>query len=69
MSAYDPKRTSTGSKLLQREVDKKRGAPETDAVFCWPKGKGKGIWLLLHANARAWVQQNRAAIPRRALGR
>jgi hypothetical protein len=29
------------------DVFKTRSANEKEALFCWPKGKGKGIWALL----------------------
>jgi hypothetical protein len=46
---------------------KKRNAPEGDALFCWPKGKGAGVWALLAENARLWVRANRALLAGRIL--
>ena len=48
---------------------KKRGAPDSEALFCWPKGKGAGVWALIRENAKVWVRQNRESLPNRLLGR
>lgn len=34
---------------------RKRGVPETEALFCWPKGKGAGVWSLLRENTKRWL--------------
>lgn len=52
---------------LDSDVFKERKAPESEALFCWPKGKGKGVWGLIRENARSWILVNRAAIPRKIL--
>jgi hypothetical protein len=52
---------------LDSDVFKKRRAPTSEALFCWPAGKGKGIWALIHDNARVWVRKNRELLPERAI--
>jgi hypothetical protein len=50
---------------LDSDVFKERKVSESEALFCWPKGKGAGVWGLIRENARRWVLANRAAIPRK----
>jgi hypothetical protein len=52
---------------LDSDVFKERRVTESEALFCWPEGKGKGVWGLIRDNARAWVLANRTAIPRKML--
>lgn len=40
---------------INSDVFKKRGAPEFEALFCWPRGKGSGHWAIRAANADAWL--------------
>lgn len=49
-------------------VFKRRGGQPGEALFRWPDGPGAGVWAVVRETARPWVQANRAAIPRRALG-
>ena len=67
-----PKFDDTAQGALEfhcRESDnfKRRNVPDTEAIFCWPKGKGAGVWGLLRENAREWVKHNRSTLPARAL--
>jgi hypothetical protein len=52
---------------IDSDVFKERKVPESEALFCWPKGKGAGVWGLNRENARRWVRANRGAIPRKLL--
>jgi hypothetical protein len=52
---------------LDSDVFKERQVSESEALFCWPKGKGVGVWGLIRENARRWVLANRAAIPHKIL--
>jgi hypothetical protein len=38
------------------DVFKDRDAPDSEALFCWPQGKGKGIWAIIADNTRLWVR-------------
>ena len=49
------------------DVFKERDAPADEALFCWPKGKGKGVWAVLRENAAAWLRTNREQLPRRVI--
>ena len=52
----------------EESVFKARGGQPGEALFRWPDGPGAGVWAVVRETARPWVQANRAAIPRRALG-
>jgi hypothetical protein len=49
------------------DVFKKRKVAPIEALFCWPKGKGAGVWALIHENAKVWVKKNREALRDRLL--
>jgi hypothetical protein len=50
------------------EIFRRRHAPETEALYCWPEGKGAGVWALIHDNARVWLRANRGSLSKRLLG-
>jgi hypothetical protein len=37
------------------DVFKKRKVPDEEALFLWPKGKGRGVWALNRSAAKVWV--------------
>lgn len=43
----------------------KRGAPPSEALFRWPRGKGQGVWALNRENAKAWLHHFRSTLPNR----
>jgi hypothetical protein len=52
---------------LDSDVFKKRGVSTNEALFCWPAGKGKGVWALLRRNAKQWVTEHYRSLPGRIL--
>jgi hypothetical protein len=50
------------------DVFKKRKVPDEEALFLWPKGKGKGIWALNRPAAKVWVERKVTQIRKRLLG-
>jgi hypothetical protein len=51
----------------ESDVFKKRKVAPTEALFCWPEGKGAGVWGLIRENAKVWVRENRNALRNRLL--
>jgi hypothetical protein len=52
---------------VDSDVFKDRKVAHSEALFCWPRGNGKGIWGLIPENAEVWVRQNREFWSRRVI--
>jgi hypothetical protein len=52
---------------MDSDVFKNRKVADSEALFCWPKEKGKGIWALIPENAKVWVRKNRELWSRRVI--
>jgi hypothetical protein len=52
---------------IDSDVFKKRGVSVSEALFCWPEGKGKGVWALIRESAKAWVSEHHKVLPGRIL--
>jgi hypothetical protein len=52
---------------IDSDVFRARKVPMSEALFCWPEGKGAGVWALIHANARPWVRAHIERLPSKIL--
>lgn len=42
---------------IDSDVFKERKSPRSEALFCWPHGKGRGHWAIIRKNADAWLSE------------